>query len=60
MSICRLGLVLGLKFEKFNFDWRFLSQLKRQILLNFGIVGNRHVHLQVGIGIGIEIGKINF
>ena len=28
MSICRLGLGLGLKFEKFTFDWMFLSQIK--------------------------------
>ena len=28
MSICRLGLGLGLKFEKNTFDWIFLSQIK--------------------------------
>ena len=28
MSICRLRLGLGLKFEIFSFDWRFLSQIR--------------------------------
>ena len=37
MSICRLG--LGLKFEKFTFDWMFLSKIKAWKCMRYSEVG---------------------